>query len=84
MGVLNIYMKVITMNVEYKNDFIDSKESIKSIEIIERYPNEKRYTLAILQDIQKEFNYIPRYAMINISEYLELPLSDIYSMANIL
>lgn len=69
------------MSVESYNGYIDSEESKKSIDIIKKYPNEKRYTLAILQDIQKEFNYIPRDVMINISEYLKLPLSDIYSMA---
>ncbi len=66
------------MNVEtYK----ESIESTKFTEIIEKYPEEKRYTLAILQDIQKEYNYIPKDAMIKISEYLNLPLSDIYSIA---
>lgn len=69
------------MSIESYNDSMDSKESMKSNEIIKKYPNEKRYTLAILQDIQKEFNYIPRNVMINISEYLDLPLSEIYSIA---
>ena len=30
-----------------------------SLEIINSYPKEKRYTLAILQDIQREHGYIP-------------------------
>lgn len=49
--------------------------------IVERYPNEKRYSLAILQDIQKEYNYIPEVALKFISEYLDMPLSKLYSMA---
>ncbi|MBP1926177.1 NADH-quinone oxidoreductase subunit E [Sedimentibacter acidaminivorans] len=69
------------MSIESNYDSIDSEESIKSINIIKNYPKEKRYTLAILQDIQKEFNYIPRDIMVSISEYLNLPLSDIYSIA---
>lgn len=59
----------------------ESIESTKFTEIIKKYPEEKHYTLAILQDIQKEFNYIPKDAMVKISEYLNLPLSDIYSIA---
>ena len=58
--------------------FADYKDSI---ETIEKYPPEKRYTLAILQDVQNKFNFIPREAMNYIAEYLSLPLSDIYSMA---
>jgi len=63
------------MNVESN---IDVK---KAIEIINKYPNEKRYTLAILQDVQKEFGFIPSEIMGVVSEYLSLPLSDIYSIA---
>jgi NADH-quinone oxidoreductase subunit E len=50
-------------------------------EIIARYPAEKRYSLAIMQDIQREFNYIPREAMNAISEYLLIPLSKLFGMA---
>ncbi|GAA0177072.1 NADH-quinone oxidoreductase subunit NuoE [Clostridium sediminicola] len=49
--------------------------------IVERYPNEKRHSLAILQDFQKEYNYIPEEALNLISEYLDMPLSKLYGMA---
>ena len=61
---------------------IDIKNDYKNwIEIMERYSKEKRYTLAILQDIQREYSFIPREAMVLISNYLDLPISSIYSMA---
>jgi NADH-quinone oxidoreductase subunit E len=50
-------------------------------EIIARYPAKQRFALAILQDVQREFNYIPREAMQAISDYLAVPLSKLYSMA---
>ena len=50
-------------------------------EIIFGYPAEKRFSLAVMQDIQREFNYIPREAMEIISEYLQVPLSKLYGMA---
>lgn len=53
----------------------------ESIEILKKYPSEKRYTLAILQDVQKEYGFIPREVMGFVSEYLSLPISDIYSIA---
>ena len=50
-------------------------------EIIFKYPAEKRFSLAIMQDIQRKFNYIPREAMERISDYLSIPLSKLYGMA---
>ena len=49
--------------------------------ILKEYPAEQRYSLAILQDIQHEFQYIPKDAMEAVAEYLNLPLSSLYSMA---
>ncbi|WP_094603626.1 NADP-reducing hydrogenase subunit HndA [Sporomusa silvacetica DSM 10669] len=49
--------------------------------VIQKYPQEKRYTLAILQDIQREYNYIPREALLILAKYLNTPLSKLYSMA---
>ena len=49
--------------------------------VLQKYPQEQRYTLAILQDIQHEYNYIPREAMIIVAKYLDTPLSKLYSMA---
>ena len=50
-------------------------------DVIEKYPKEQRYTLAILQDIQKKYKYIPRDALENLAVYLETPLSRLYGMA---
>lgn len=50
-------------------------------EIIEQYPKEQRYTLAILQDIQRKYKYIPKEALETLAEYLGLPVSKLYGMA---
>lgn len=61
---------------------VDSKTKyMESIDIIKKYPKEKRFTLAILQDIQKQYGFIPNPVMFYISEYLNEPISSIYSMA---
>ena len=49
--------------------------------MFEKYPKEPRYTLSILQDLQKKYNYIPKEMLIELSEYLDMPLSKLYSMA---
>lgn len=53
----------------------------KISEIVSSYPNEKRYILAMMQDIQRHFNYLPREAMEKIAEHADAPFSRIYSMA---
>ncbi|MBP3215026.1 MAG: NAD(P)H-dependent oxidoreductase subunit E, partial [Clostridium sp.] len=49
--------------------------------VIENYPPEQRFSLAIMQDLQHKYNYIPREGMEQLSEYLGCPLSSLYSMA---
>lgn len=53
----------------------------KISEIINSYPDEKRYILAMMQDIQKHFNYLPREAMEMIAGHVDAPFSRVYSMA---
>ncbi len=50
-------------------------------EILRQYPREQRYCLAIMQDMQRRYNYIPREGMEALAEYLDRPLSSLYSMA---
>ena len=58
---------------------MENEQRIK--EIITKYPAERRFSLAVMQDIQRAFNYIPKEAMVEISEYLNIPFSQLYSMA---
>ena len=56
-----------------------SIESIRAV--LEDYAPEQRYSLAIMQDLQRRFGYIPREGMEALSEYLGCPLASLYSMA---
>lgn len=58
---------------------MDLQEKIN--EIIHNYPAEQRYSLAIMQDMQRQFNYIPREGMEALAEHLGCALSVLYSMA---
>jgi NADH-quinone oxidoreductase subunit E len=53
----------------------------KVSDIIERYGADKTASLAILQDIQAEYNYLPRAALEETARQLDVPISDIYRMA---
>lgn len=50
-------------------------------QIVRRYPPEQRYLLAIMQDLQKEFNYLPREALGLTAAHVRVPLGKVYSMA---
>jgi NADH-quinone oxidoreductase subunit E len=49
--------------------------------IVNSFPEEKRFILAIMQDVQKEFKYLPRESMEAIADRVKVPFSRVYSMA---
>ena len=49
--------------------------------VLDVYPNDRQYALAILQDMQRTFHYIPREGLKAAAEYLGCGLSELYSMA---
>lgn len=51
------------------------------LDITNNYPGEKRYILSIMQDMQKEFNYLPKEGLETIALHVEAPFSQVYSMA---
>lgn len=58
----------------------NSKDNLSGQDVIEKYPKEQRFTLAILQDIQRKYKYIPRESLENLAKYLDTPVSRLYSM----
>jgi NADH-quinone oxidoreductase subunit E len=42
---------------------------------------EKRHALAYLQNIQKQFSYIPRERILQLAERLAMPVSELYAIA---
>lgn len=49
--------------------------------IIEKYKDNPNATVAILQDIQEEYNYLPREIITKISKEFNIPLSRLLSVA---
>jgi len=49
--------------------------------LIDAYPPERRFALAVLQDIQREFNYLPEGSLTAVSEYLGTPEAQLYAIA---
>jgi NADH-quinone oxidoreductase subunit E len=49
--------------------------------IIDSYLDKKELLISLLQDIQAEFNYLPRDVLVRVSQKLEIPLSQVFSVA---
>lgn len=56
-------------------------EDWKVVEIIERYEGEHSALIAILQDVQEEYYYLPEDALSKIASTMGIPLSRIFSLA---
>jgi NADH-quinone oxidoreductase subunit E len=49
--------------------------------IVDRHQEEGGALIAILQDVQAEYNYLPANALRSVAEKLEIPLINVYSIA---
>lgn len=49
--------------------------------ILEKYKLDKGFLVSILQDIQKEYNYLPKEALQQVSQHLAIPLSQVHHVA---
>lgn len=49
--------------------------------LIEKYGGEQRALTTLLQDVQAEYNYLPREALQRVSERMGLPLIQVYQVA---
>lgn len=54
----------------------------KTKQIIEKYRGKNSPLMYTLQDIQKEFNFLPREALYMVSELLEIPISRVFAVAS--
>ena len=54
------------------------KEEMK--EILEQYKVDKENLIPILNDVQVKYGYIPKIAQLEISNYLDIPMAEIYGV----
>lgn len=50
-------------------------------QILKKYGNDKSQLVSILQDIQSEYNYLPREILEKLARKMDIPQSHVYSMA---
>jgi NADH:ubiquinone oxidoreductase subunit E/NAD-dependent dihydropyrimidine dehydrogenase PreA subunit len=62
-------------------DLLSAAERAKMDKILENYKDEKGVLVSVLQDVNKEYKYLPAPILKYIAERLELPLSQVYHAA---
>ena len=49
-------------------------------QILDEYQHDNGMLVSILQDIQSEYNYLPKEALVQVSHGLDVPLTQVYSV----
>jgi NADH-quinone oxidoreductase subunit E len=57
-----------------------AKQKVKSV--LERYNHDQGMLVSILQDVQAEYNYLPKETLVEVSQGLDIPLTQVYSVAS--
>ncbi len=53
----------------------------ETLAIASSYKPERRFILAILQDVQRKYNYLPKESLVIVAEYVGVELTKVYSVA---
>lgn len=59
---------------------VEQKVRKETEEILAQYRPEKDLLITILNDVQEKYGYIPKQAQMAISEYLSIPMAEIYGV----
>jgi NADH-quinone oxidoreductase subunit E len=51
-------------------------------DVLKNYETSPGWLIPVLQDIQQEYNYLPREALAIVSERLDVPMSQVYGVAS--
>ncbi|RLE12640.1 NADH-quinone oxidoreductase subunit NuoE [Candidatus Aerophobetes bacterium] len=57
------------------------QEKLKVDRVIDRYEGDKANLISILQDVQREYNWLPQDVLTYIAQKLNLPLIDVFEVA---
>lgn len=66
--------------MDKKKNCADEGARKETLEICENYKKEKDHLIAILNDIQEKYGYIPKESQLVVSEYLNIPLAEVYGV----
>ena len=59
---------------------MDEKLSIEMKDLLKNYSQDKSNLIQILNEVQEKYGYIPKQSQIEISNYLNIPMAEIYGV----
>ena len=59
---------------------IEKRLKEETIEIAEKYTQDKENLIPILNEIQEKYGYIPKTSLLEISNYLNMPMAEIFGV----
>ena len=63
-----------------KKNCMDEKLSKEMQELLKNYSQDKSNLIQILNEVQEKYGYIPKQSQIEISNYLNIPMAEIYGV----
>lgn len=60
---------------------LSTEDTVRVKALLDNYSSQPEFLLAILQDVQVEYNYLPQDILRFIAQSLEIPLSRVYGLA---
>lgn len=69
-----------TVSVEQLEKLMQ-KQASEIDQLIESYVGKEEHIISLLQDVQAQYNYLPRNILVYISDRLNVPMSRLFSLA---
>ena len=66
--------------MEEEKNCVEKRLTKEMDEILNKYPRQKDSLIAILNEIQEKYGYIPKQCQVEISNYLNMPMAEIYGV----
>ena len=59
---------------------VEAKLKEETLAMAQKYENHKENLIAILNDVQEKYGYVPTTAQMVVADYLNIPLADVYGV----
>jgi len=68
------------MEKDVKLTCADEKVKSEVQDILKQFDRDKQYLITILNEVQEKYGYIPKVAQLEIADYLNIPLAEVYGV----
>jgi len=66
--------------MEEQKKCVEERLTKEMEELLNKHPKQKDSLIAILNEVQEKYGYIPKQCQMEISKYLEMPMAEIYGV----